>query len=138
MIDEVDLHLHPKWQRSLIAQLTTTFPNCQFLLTTHSPLVISDSKDVLVYVMDDGHLREQDGLYGLDANQVLLSVMDTDIRNEAVQASLDEMQHFLIRGELDKARTLYAVLTGELPANHIELAKASLLIRKLEVRREKD
>ncbi|KPX24900.1 AAA family ATPase [Pseudomonas syringae group genomosp. 3] len=138
LIDEVDLHLHPKWQRSLIAQLTTTFPNCQFLLTTHSPLVISDSKDVLVYVMDDGALREQDGLYGLDANQVLLSVMDTDIRNEAVQASLDEMQHFLIRGELDEARTIYGVLAGELSADHIELAKASLLIRKLELRRAKD
>lgn len=138
LIDEVDLHLHPKWQRSLIAQLTTTFPNCQFLLTTHSPLVISDSKDVLVYVMDDGELREQDSLYGLDANQVLSSVMDTGIRNEAVQTCLDEMQHFLIRGELDEARTLYGVLADQLPADHIELARASLLIRKLEIRREKD
>ncbi|RMN89215.1 ATP-binding protein [Pseudomonas coronafaciens pv. coronafaciens] len=138
LIDEVDLHLHPKWQRSLIAQLTATFPNCQFLLTTHSPLVISDSKDVLVYVMDDGELIEQDSLYGLDANQVLWSVMDTDIRNEAVQAALDEMQHFLIRGELDEARTIYGVLAGELSADHIELAKASLLIRKLELRRAKD
>ncbi|QXW43111.1 AAA family ATPase [Pseudomonas amygdali] len=138
LIDEVDLHLHPKWQRSLIAQLTTTFPNCQFLLTTHSPLVISDSKDVLVYVMDDGELREQDSLYGLDANQVLSSVMDTDIRNEEIQTALDKLQHFLMRGELDEARTLYTGLADELPANHIELAKASLLIRKLEVRREKD
>ncbi|UFI43121.1 AAA family ATPase [Pseudomonas savastanoi] len=138
LIDGVDLHLHPKWQRSLIAQLTTTFPNCQFLLTTHSPLVISDSKDVLVYVMDDGELREQDSLYGLDANQVLSSVMDTDIRNEEIQTALDKLQHFLMRGELDEARTLYTGLADELPANHIELAKASLLIRKLEVRREKD
>lgn len=138
LIDEVDLHLHPKWQRSLIAQLTATFPNCQFLLTTHSPLVISDSKDVLVYVMDDGELREQDSLYGLDANQVLLSVMDTGIRNEAVQNCLDEMQHFLMRGELDEARTLYGVLADQLPADHIELARASLLIRKLEIRLEKD
>lgn len=138
LIDEVDLHLHPKWQRSLIAQLTATFPNCQFLLTTHSPLVISDSKDVLVYVMDDGELREQDSLYGLDANQVLSSVMDTDIRNEAVQNCLDEMQHFVIRGELDEARTLYGVLADQLPADHIELARASLLIRKLEIRREKN
>ncbi|RMO97808.1 ATP binding protein [Pseudomonas syringae pv. philadelphi] len=138
LIDEVDLHLHPKWQRSLIAQLTTAFPNCQFLLTTHSPLVISDSKDVLVYVMDDGELREQDSLYGLDANQVLLSVMDTDIRTEAVQTALDEMQYFLIRGELDEARAIYGALAGELSADHIELAKASLLIRKLELRCAKD
>ncbi|MCD5988937.1 AAA family ATPase [Pseudomonas sp. CDFA 553] len=138
LIDEVELHLHPKWQRSLIEQLTTTFPNCQFLLTTHSPLVISDAKDVLVYVMSDGELHEQDSLYGLDANQVLLSVMDTDIRNTSVQAHLDELQYFLVRGELDEARTLYRILAGELPADHIELAKAALLIRKQEVHRAKD
>ncbi|KFE54180.1 AAA family ATPase [Pseudomonas syringae] len=137
MVDEVDLHLHPRWQRRLVEQLTTTFPNCQFLLTTHSPLVISDAKDVLVYVMDDGELHEQDSLYGLDANQVLMSVMDTDIRNPVVQTCLDELQHFLVRGELDEARTLYRSLTNELPADHIELAKASLLIRKLELRRAK-
>ncbi|HEF4761269.1 TPA: AAA family ATPase [Pseudomonas putida] len=73
LIDEVDLHLHPKWQRSLIRQLSETFPNCQFVLTTHSPLVISDAKDVLVYVLNDGELQEHNGLYGLDANQVLRS-----------------------------------------------------------------
>lgn len=138
LIDEVDLHLHPKWQRSLVEQFTTTFPNCQFLMTTHSPLVISDAKDVLVYVMDDGELLEQDNLYGLDANQVLSSVMDTDVRNQAVQACLDEIHYFLSRGELDEARTLYGVLMRDLPADHIELAKASLLIRKLELRIEKD
>ncbi len=79
LIDEVDLHLHPKWQRSLIQKLSETFPNCQFVLTTHSPLVISDTRDVLCYVLDEGVLQERNGLYGLDANQVLLSVMDTDI-----------------------------------------------------------
>ncbi|OUM05929.1 ATP-binding protein [Pseudomonas syringae] len=138
LIDEVDLHLHPKWQRSLIAQLTTTFPNCQFLLTTHSPLVISDSKDVLVYVMNDGALLEQDSLYGLDANQVLLSVMDTDIRNVDVQKRLDRLQELLMVGDLEAVRSLYTKLANDLPSGHIELAKASLLIRKLEVRRAKD
>lgn len=138
LIDEVDLHLHPKWQRNLIAQLTTTFPNCQFLLTTHSPLVISDAKDVLVYVMDEGELREQGALYGLDANQVLLSVMDTDVRNSSVQNSLDQLQSFLMKGAVAEARSLYEKLVSDLPADHIELAKAALLIRKLEVRRAKD
>lgn len=41
LIDEVDMHLHPTWQRTIIQRLTTTFPHCQFVLTTHSPLVIS-------------------------------------------------------------------------------------------------
>ena len=54
LIDEVDLHLHPQWQRKIIQRLTATFPNCQFVLTTHSPLVISDSKNMLVYSLDNG------------------------------------------------------------------------------------
>jgi predicted ATP-binding protein involved in virulence len=135
LIDEVDLHLHPKWQRSLIRNLSETFPNCQFVLTTHSPLVISDAKDVLVYVLNDGELHEHNGLYGLDANQVLLEVMDTDIRNSDVQKRLNRLLNEVQDGNLEKAKSLFAELTSELPEGHIELAKAALLIRKLELRR---
>ena len=135
LIDEVDLHLHPKWQRSLIRQLSETFPNCQFVLTTHSPLVISDAKDVLVYVLNDGELHEHNGLYGLDANQVLLEVMDTDIRNSDVQKRLNNLLERLQDGDLEAAQKLFAELAEELPDGHIELAKAALLLRKLELRR---
>ncbi|HCD1890397.1 TPA: AAA family ATPase, partial [Escherichia coli] len=41
LIDEVDLHLHPTWQQKIIERLLTTFPNVQFVLSTHSPQVIS-------------------------------------------------------------------------------------------------
>jgi predicted ATP-binding protein involved in virulence len=135
LIDEVDLHLHPKWQRSLIRQLSETFPNCQFVLTTHSPLVISDAKDVLCYVLNDGELQEHNGLYGLDANQVLLEVMDTDVRNSDVQQRLNQLLKHLQDGDLDGAKKLYSELSLELPEGHLELAKAALLIRKLELRR---
>jgi predicted ATP-binding protein involved in virulence len=134
LIDEVDLHLHPKWQRHLIHQLTATFPHCQFILTTHSPLVISDTKDILCYVLDDGELEERNGLYGLDANQVLLSVMDTDVRNSKVQARLDRLLELLQDKKLKEAKTLFEELSTDLPPGHIELTKAALLIRKLELR----
>ncbi|PBJ02325.1 MULTISPECIES: AAA family ATPase [unclassified Pseudomonas] len=135
LIDEVDLHLHPKWQRSLIRQLSETFPNCQFVLTTHSPLVISDAKDVLCYVLNDGELQEHNGLYGLDANQVLLEVMHTDVRNSDVQKRLNQLLKHLQDGDLNGAKKLYSELSLELPEGHLELAKAALLIRKLELRR---
>lgn len=134
LIDEVDLHLHPQWQRRLIHQLTETFPNCQFILTTHSPLVISDTKDVLCYVLDDGELEERNGLYGLDANQVLLSVMDTDARNSEVQDRLDRLLDLLQDKKLKEAKALFEQLSADLPPGHIELTKAALLIRKLELR----
>ena len=65
LIDEIDLHLHPQWQRGIIQRLRNTFPNCQFLLATHSALVISDAKDVQCYVLDNGQVEPVKDLYGL-------------------------------------------------------------------------
>ncbi|MGL5335188.1 MAG: AAA family ATPase [Enterovibrio sp.] len=58
LIDEIDMHLHCAWQSTIIERLASTFPNCQFVLTTHSPLVISEQCNVLVYSLDDGEIRE--------------------------------------------------------------------------------
>lgn len=40
LIDELDLHLHPKWQKTIVGDLKRTFPNCQFIITTYSPFII--------------------------------------------------------------------------------------------------
>jgi predicted ATP-binding protein involved in virulence len=134
LIDEVDLHLHPSWQRSLIDRLTQTFPNCQFVLTTHSPLVISDCKDVLVYTLTNGKLQEIPSQYGQDANTVLLDVMDTSIRNQEIDIKLNDLLDAIQDSNLAQAQKLLAELTLELPDNHLELVKAKLLIRKQELR----
>ena len=138
LIDEVDMHLHPNWQRSLIERFTATFPNCQFVLTTHSPLVISDSRDVLVYSLDDGLLSELPALYGHDANTVLMDVMDTSIRNAAIDMELNDLLDAIQSGALEKARTQLQRLEVVLPPQNLELAKARLLLRKQELRREKN
>lgn len=44
LIDELELHLHPQWQRQIVQLLTGTFPNCQFIVTTHSPQIISETQ----------------------------------------------------------------------------------------------
>ena len=44
LIDELDLHLHPRWQRTVVEKLTETFPNCQFIATTHSPFIVQSLK----------------------------------------------------------------------------------------------
>lgn len=57
VIDEVDLHLHPRWQRTVAAQLTTLFPNTQFVLTTHSPAIVQgaiDSRRKIVTLRKEG------------------------------------------------------------------------------------
>ena len=50
LIDEIDLHLHPEWQRRIIPLLKETFPNCQFFVSTHSPLVLNNLKPNNLYI----------------------------------------------------------------------------------------
>jgi predicted ATP-binding protein involved in virulence len=138
LIDEVDLHLHPQWQRSLLERFTQTFPHCQFVLTTHSPLVISEAKDVLCYVLNNGELSVMDDTFGLDANQVLLQVMDTDIRNSEIQALLDELLEAIQERKLSHARVLLLQLKQSLPSGNIEVTKAELMLKRLELRLEKN
>ncbi|UYM16972.1 AAA family ATPase [Endozoicomonas euniceicola] len=136
LIDEVDMHLHPQWQRSLINQLTATFPNCQFVLTTHSPLVISDSKNVLTYLIDGDDLKQLKPLYGEDANTVLLDIMDTDIRNKDINIQLNDLLDAIHDADLTLAHQLLKGLEEELPETNLELTKARLLLRKKELRKK--
>ncbi len=138
LIDEVDMHLHPKWQRSLIQSLTSTFPKCQFVLTTHSPLVISDSKNGLTYMMCADGVKQLPPLYGEDANTVLLDIMDTDIRNADINSKINDLLDAIHSRNLNDARILLNKLEEELPAKNMELAKARLMLRKQELRNAKD
>lgn len=138
LIDEIDLHLHPSWQRDIIARLTKTFPNCQFILTTHSPLVISDCKNILVYSIDDGAVVEVPSQYGQDANSVLLDVMNTHIRNAHIALKLSQLLDLIQDKKIPEASKLLSELEVELPVKNIELIKARLLLRKQELRIEND
>lgn len=134
LIDEVDMHLHPSWQRKIIKQLTTTFPNCQFILTTHSPLVISDPKDILTYSLSDGEAHKLESQYGQDANSVLLDVMDTQIRNIDIEEQLNDLLDSIYNNELNQAKKLLSSLELQLPNDHMELNKARILLRKKELK----
>lgn len=63
MIDEVDLHLHPAWQSRVVEDLLRTFPNVQFILTTHSPFIVETINNLLKrgqidsYIMDDHEIE---------------------------------------------------------------------------------
>lgn len=138
LIDEVDMHLHPKWQRSLLRQLIATFPQCQFVLTTHSPLVISDCKNILTYLVDDNEIRQLPSLYGEDANTVLLRIMDTGIRNNEVNEKLKDIWDMIDDSDINSAKKLLENLEGEISASNVELAKAKLLILKKELQLAKN
>lgn len=66
LIDEIDLHLHPKWQWSIINALKNVFPNIQFIATTHSPFLFASAKDVFVIDIDDKQPKYKMSHYGID------------------------------------------------------------------------
>lgn len=79
LIDEIDLHLHPEWQRTVLPALAGAFPRIQFICTTHSPLVASTARKENVFVtdVDDAGLATikqiEERVFGQSAEQVLLS-----------------------------------------------------------------
>lgn len=84
LIDEVDLHLHPAWQQRIVSSLRQAFPEVQFILTTHSPQVLSTVHSSQIRVVD----RDQDGRWqavapeaevkGLESAVALSDVMSVD------------------------------------------------------------
>jgi predicted ATP-binding protein involved in virulence len=70
LIDEIELHLHPKWQRNILPALTKTFPNIQFIVTTHSPQVLSNVPNGSVFAIEDGKVHPVNS-FGQDSNSLL-------------------------------------------------------------------
>jgi len=88
MIDEIDLHLHPSLETEVVERFTRTFPKLQFIMTSHSPLVVSNlsSNDqrnkVFRLVAGEKKPHELPDLFGIDYDDVLLDWMEGYPRNE--------------------------------------------------------
>lgn len=130
LIDEIDMHLHPQWQRSIIQRLQTTFPNCQFILTTHSPLVISDTQDILVYDLDGQDITALPSLYGQDANTVLLQYMDTNYRNPKVAEQISQAMDAIQNNQLEQANHLIETLKSELGSDQLDVMRLVAMLKK--------
>ena len=94
LIDEVDLHLHPSWQLSVVSNLQRKFPHCQFFVTSHSPLVLSSlGADSQLVVLRDGHRLELSDIpYGDNGDYILKRFFGLEsVRNPEVQAEIDSI-----------------------------------------------
>ncbi len=100
LVDELDLHLHPSMEQDVLQRLTSTFEHIQFIVSTHSPLVISNTPlgaygKIILLQYEDGaydHTVVSDQ-YGMDYDMVLSAVMKTEPRN----AKLEQLKGKYIR-----------------------------------------
>ncbi|OYD95436.1 ATP-binding protein [Nostoc sp. 'Peltigera membranacea cyanobiont' 210A] len=137
LIDEIELHLHPKWQREIIPALTRTFPNCQFIVTTHSPQVISQVKPEGIYILektDEGVVaKKPESSFGRDSNRILEDLMGVPERPQEIKESLLELFRLIDAGNIEGARQLRQQLAIEIGADEPEFVKADVLIRRKEI-----
>ncbi len=114
LIDEIDLHLHPKWQRTVMASLERTFPNCQFIITTHSPQVIGELPSKSVLILKNGVLLgHASRSLGLSSGEVLEELMDAQERNPEVASQLQVINRLIDDDHIAQAQSLLNDLRGK-------------------------
>ncbi len=116
LIDEIDLHLHPRWQRVVLDGLREVFPRLQFIVTTHSPQVLSSAENRQVRHLVDRKIQEH-GVFveGRDSNAILRDLMGTNDRDDQGEAMLRALHDAIDRGAreqgaMDQAKALFAAL----------------------------
>ena len=135
LIDEIELHLHPKWQRNIVPALTRTFPNCQFIVTTHSPQVLGEVKGKVYRLKStsDGIIAESLQTYGRDSAEILEDEMEADSRSVEIKEQLRKLFRLIEDGDLEAARALKKEMAEKIGNDESEFVKAEILIRRHEV-----
>lgn len=77
LIDEIDMHLHPRWQWNIIHALQKVFPNVQFIAATHSPILFASAKDVWLIDVEGEVIEYSYSHYGIDINTSLSEYQET-------------------------------------------------------------
>ncbi len=137
LIDEIDLHLHPKWQRMIIPKLLEVFPNAQFIISTHSPHVITQVQPESLFLLkqtDSGIVAEQPiESYGKSVERILEDLMGLETtRPDEVSVKLHDIYSSIDQNHIEEARRSIAVMKEEIGEDP-ELMKAEILIRRKEI-----
>lgn len=130
LIDELDTYLHPRWQKTILPALVKNFPNTQFIITTHSPLVIANIENAKIYKVKDGQILPVQNSFGKDYSFVLEADMNTPVRNERVQAELDALFDKIENENFNEAQLILNDLNKKYP-NEPELTRAQTMLTLL-------
>lgn len=137
LIDEIDLHLHPKWQRLIVPRLREVFPNCQFVISTHSPHVLTHVQPENIFLLSlnkEGiSVQKPVESYGKNVDRILEDIMGLETtRPRQVTSDINQLFEDINEGRIDQAREIIARLQSEI-GNDPELIKASVLIKRKEL-----
>ncbi len=133
LIDELDVHLHPRWQRRVVSDLKATFPSIQFVCTTHSPQIIGEVAPDEIRMLDEAALgRHPDQSFGLDSNAILEDIQGASARDSKVSAAIEAVEEALEEGDLDQARDRLSALKTQLHGETRDTVRLEATINNLE------
>ncbi len=135
LIDEIELHMHTVWQRKVLGVLRATFPNIQFMITTHSPQVLGEAGEEfhIISLMREGEIVSASlltSLFGLDSNTVLEDIMKTDSMDREMKAQVDRMYDCLEKKDYDGAETLADLIDEVTKNRNADTVRARIMIKK--------
>lgn len=129
LIDEVDLHLHPIWQKRILKTLKNVFPLVQFIVTTHSPSIISSAKADELLILDGDSCRNFEyEVYGKDSNSVLTEIMETSERPDEVANMFAEFDNLMDKGDYKTAENILNELRKILGDNDSGVVSSSVAL----------
>lgn len=128
LIDELELHLHPAWQRRTVVQLGKTFPNCQFIVSTHSPQVISEIPPEGIFLLKNGEVKLTDQSKGRSSNLILEELMDVSARPNWAVRDIDALYGAIDNKNMADARDRYRKLASALGEDDPGLTVARSLL----------
>ena len=102
LLDEIELHLHPRYQRKIVHHLMEAFPKCQFIATTNSPQVIGEVKPENIHSIEENEVYSLPYSYGVDSSRILEEIMDTPSRTEEASNLLDRISEELNDSRFDR------------------------------------
>lgn len=139
LIDEIDLHLHPTWQRQIVRHLESTFPKCQFIATTHSPQVVGEVPRDRVQILTSDGVESPAVAMGADSNWLLDHVLGgasessrSSTLTMKVESEMAQGDLVSARASLEQLRLLISGETGELARLEGGLSSLELLQGELE------
>ena len=139
VIDEIDLHLHPALEQVILQCFQETFPNIQFVVSTHSPLVLTDidtvteKNKVMRMTPACDAPEEWRNIHGIDYNQMLEENMDVSKRKPEIQELFDKAWDEVAEKDTEAAKATVAELEAKTPADQIELIQLRAIINRIEL-----
>lgn len=108
LIDELDLHLHPKWQKTIVEDLKRTFPNCQFIISTHSPFIIQSLNAEELFDIEAMQYAAENGSYnGWSIDEIQEQKMGVTPKTDTFNSQIEAFSAAMDKGAYEEAKSFY-------------------------------